>query len=318
MVTAFVAPNNFTFADSLLMLSIVILGGLGNVVGLIPAAIIVLVLPERAAVHPGVPLPVLRGAGHCHPAVPSRWVTAAQDPSVLPDPGCQMSDAMIEVRNLTMRFGGLTALDNLQLDIRRGEVLGLLGPNGSGKTTFFNVLTGLYRASAGTITYNGENVIGKTPQDISSQRRGTDVPALLLAAAHRIRQYRDWRLPAHAARAGVQPVSSTGIPGRIRALCGIGAGTAGHFQPPLVNRLFEPVESFTMIDRRRIEVCRALMSRPRLLLLDEPSAGMTHDETHELMDDILQVRSKLQGMSVVLIEHERQRDRAHHRSGASC
>ncbi len=77
-----------------------------------------------------------------------------------------MSDAMIEVRNLTMRFGGLTALDNLQLDIRRGEVLGLLGPNGSGKTTFFNVLTGLYKASAGTITYNGENVIGKTPQDI--------------------------------------------------------------------------------------------------------------------------------------------------------
>jgi branched-chain amino acid transport system ATP-binding protein/sulfate-transporting ATPase len=78
----------------------------------------------------------------------------------------------------------------------------------------------------------------------------------------------------------------------------------GIFSPPLVSRLFEPVESFTMIDRRRIEVCRALMSRPRLLLLDEPSAGMTHDETHELMDDILQVRSKLQDLSVVLIEHE--------------
>src|SRR5690606_5913722 len=76
------------------------------------------------------------------------------------------------------------------------------------------------------------------------------------------------------------------------------------FSPPLVARMFEPVETFTMIDRRRIEVCRALLSEPRLLLLDEPSAGMTHDETEALMDDILQVRSKLLNLSVVLIEHE--------------
>jgi ABC-type branched-subunit amino acid transport system ATPase component len=68
--------------------------------------------------------------------------------------------------------------------------------------------------------------------------------------------------------------------------------------------LFEPVDSFTMIDRRRIEVCRALLSQPRLLLLDEPSAGMTHDETDELMQDILHVRGKLEKLSVVLIEHE--------------
>jgi branched-chain amino acid transport system ATP-binding protein len=76
------------------------------------------------------------------------------------------------------------------------------------------------------------------------------------------------------------------------------------FSPPLVAQLFEPVETFSMIDRRRIEVCRALISGPRLLLLDEPSAGMTHDETDALMDDILQVRSKLPGLSVVLIEHQ--------------
>src|SRR6201996_3501320 len=76
------------------------------------------------------------------------------------------SQPLVHVQGLTMRFGGLTALDNLALDIRAGEVLGLLGPNGSGKTTFFNVLTGLYKASAGTITYDGQDVIGKTPQDI--------------------------------------------------------------------------------------------------------------------------------------------------------
>ena len=71
-----------------------------------------------------------------------------------------------------------------------------------------------------------------------------------------------------------------------------------------MERLFEPVGTFTMIDRRRIEVCRALMSQPALLLLDEPSAGMTHDETEALMNDILQVRGKLQNLTVVLIEHE--------------
>ncbi len=76
------------------------------------------------------------------------------------------------------------------------------------------------------------------------------------------------------------------------------------FSPPLVDHLFDPVDTFTMIDRRRIEVCRALMSQPRLLLLDEPSAGMTHDETDELMRDILQVRGKMKELSVVLIEHE--------------
>jgi ABC-type branched-subunit amino acid transport system ATPase component len=76
------------------------------------------------------------------------------------------------------------------------------------------------------------------------------------------------------------------------------------FSPPLVARLFQPVETFTMIDRRRIEVCRALISQPRLLLLDEPSAGMTHEETEALMDDVLQVRGKLNNLSIVLIEHE--------------
>ncbi|RZT35544.1 ABC transporter ATP-binding protein [Cupriavidus agavae] len=216
-----------------------------------------------------------------------------------------MSDAMIEVRNLTMRFGGLTALDNLQLDIHRGEVLGLLGPNGSGKTTFFNVLTGLYKASAGTILYDGEEVIGKTPQDIyrsgvarTFQRSRLSLP---LTVFDNIvigdYQHMGHGLVFNLFRRRAFRAEYERYVEAVRELLAI-------FSPPLVGRLFEPVETFTMIDRRRIEVCRALMSRPRLLLLDEPSAGMTHDETHELMDDILQVRSKMSDLSVVLIEHE--------------
>jgi ABC-type branched-subunit amino acid transport system ATPase component len=212
---------------------------------------------------------------------------------------------LIEVRDLTMRFGGLTALDALTMDVHEGEVLGLLGPNGSGKTTFFNVLTGLYRASGGSIRYDGAEVIGRTPQEI--YRRGVARTfqrsrlSLSLTVFDNIvigdYQHMQHGLVFNLLRRQAFRAEYERYVERVRELLQI-------FSPPLVSRLFEPVETFTMIDRRRIEVCRALMSQPRLLLLDEPSAGMTHDETDELMQDILQVRSRMNKLSVVLIEHE--------------
>jgi ABC-type branched-subunit amino acid transport system ATPase component len=76
------------------------------------------------------------------------------------------------------------------------------------------------------------------------------------------------------------------------------------FDPPLADRMFEAVGGFPMIDRRRIEICRALISHPQLLLLDEPSAGMTHEETTQLMDDILEVRNTFEDLTIIIIEHE--------------
>ncbi len=212
---------------------------------------------------------------------------------------------LVEVKGLTMRFGGLTALDHLDMSIHEGEVLGLLGPNGSGKTTFFNVLTGLYRASSGSISYRGGEIIGKTPQEIyrsgvarTFQRSRLSLPLTVFDNIV-IGDYQHMQhglvfnlLRRRAFRAEYEAYVE-----KVRGLLDI-------FSPPLVDRMFEPVETFTMIDRRRIEVCRALLSQPRLLLLDEPSAGMTHDETHALMGDILDVRRKLGNLTVVLIEHE--------------
>jgi branched-chain amino acid transport system ATP-binding protein len=212
---------------------------------------------------------------------------------------------MITVTGLTMRFGGLTALDQLNLQLNEGEILGLLGPNGSGKTTFFNVLTGLYKASGGSIMLDGAEVIGQSPQEVyrsgvarTFQRSRLSLP---LTVFDNIvigdYQHMNRGLIFNLFRRTAFRAEYDAYVEKVTALLNI-------FSPPLVAQLFEPVETFSMIDRRRIEVCRALISGPRLLLLDEPSAGMTHDETDALMDDILQVRSKLPGLSVVLIEHQ--------------
>ena len=213
--------------------------------------------------------------------------------------------SLISVDKLTMRFGGLTALDELSMTVHEGEILGLLGPNGSGKTTFFNVLTGLYKASSGRISLGGENILGKTPQQIYRSGVARTFQRSRLSLSLTVfdnivigdYQHMQHGLIFNLLRRKAFRAEYEAYVEKVKSLLEI-------FSPPLVGRLFEPVESFTMIDRRRIEVCRALLSQPRLLLLDEPSAGMTHDETDELMQDILQVRGKLDKLSVVLIEHE--------------
>ncbi|MBP6813538.1 MAG: ABC transporter ATP-binding protein [Burkholderiaceae bacterium] len=212
---------------------------------------------------------------------------------------------LITVDKLTMRFGGLTALDELDMTVRQGEILGLLGPNGSGKTTFFNVLTGLYKASSGRIRYAGEDVTGKSPQAIYRAGVARTFQRSRLSLSLTVfdnvvigdYQHMQHGLVFNLLRRKAFRAEYDAYVEKVRDLLQI-------FSPPLVDHLFESVDSFTMIDRRRIEVCRALMSQPRLLLLDEPSAGMTHDETDELMQDILQVRGKMKDLSVVLIEHE--------------
>ena len=216
-----------------------------------------------------------------------------------------MSAPLLQATGLTMRFGGLTALDALDFTVNEGEILGLLGPNGSGKTTFFNVVTGLYAASAGSVLLDGRDLSRNTPQQV--YRAG------VTRTFQRSRLSLTMSVFDNVAIGNYQHMPLglwTSLFGRAAfkrdydATVVTVAALLATFSEALAARMFEPAGNLSMIDRRRVELCRALVSRPRLLLLDEPSAGMTHDETAELMDDILQVRARLGHFTIVIIEHE--------------
>lgn len=208
-------------------------------------------------------------------------------------------------RGLTVRFGGLVALNRLDIDIHRGETIGLLGPNGSGKTTFFNVVTRVYGAAQGSIVFDGEEITRLSGARIFGRGIARTFQRSRLCLELSI-----FDNVALGMLAGLDLSLRTNLLGRkglhadqrrrfadVKELLSI-------FNPSLAENVDAEAGACSMIDRRRIEICRALIGRPKLLLLDEPSAGMTPDETEALMRDISIVRARMPGLAVVLIEHE--------------
>ena len=236
-------------------------------------------------------------------------VTSQMAPHIaLPSGNAAVKDAgtpLLQATGLTMRFGGLTALDALDISVFDGEILGLLGPNGSGKTTFFNVVTGLYAASAGTVLLDGRDISGNTPQQVyragvtrtfQRSRLSLTMSVFDNVAIGNYQHFQRGLLSNLFRRAAFEREYQQTVE--------LVDSLLRTFSSDLAQKMFMPAGTLSMIDRRRVELCRALISQPRLLLLDEPSAGMTHDETAELMDDIMQVRSRLAAFTIVIIEHE--------------
>jgi branched-chain amino acid transport system ATP-binding protein/sulfate-transporting ATPase len=213
--------------------------------------------------------------------------------------------ALLEARGLVRRFGGVVALDGLDLAVAANEIVGLIGPNGSGKTTFFNVVTGIYGANAGSISFDGADITNAPARAVyqagisrTFQRSRLCLPLsifdnIMIGNHKRLNQGLWFNLMQRAAFKREFEENYRAA----RALVEV-------FEPELADRMFEPVAGLPMIDRRRIEICRALISAPKLLLLDEPSAGMTHDETAELMDDIMLVRERNKNLTIIIVEHE--------------
>jgi ABC-type branched-subunit amino acid transport system ATPase component len=216
-----------------------------------------------------------------------------------------MTAPLLGCTRLTCRFGGLVALDAVDFEVNEGEIVGLIGPNGSGKTTLFNVVTGIYRADKGRVAFAGTDITAATPQKVyragitrTFQRSRMCLPLsvfdnIMIGNHKRLNHGLVFNLGRR--KAFLEEFRRNWE--EARALVTV-------FNPVLAERIDEAAAGLPMIDRRRIEICRALVSRPRLVLLDEPSAGMTHEETRHLMDDIMSVRGRMPGLTIVIIEHE--------------
>jgi len=209
---------------------------------------------------------------------------------------------LLEVDDVSIRFGGLTALDSVSFDIHEGEILGLIGPNGAGKTTCFNVLTGVYQATSGEVRFDGGRIAGlkrhqitklgmaRTFQNIRLFRSMTVLENVMVGAdAHSKVGFWDaiLRTPRHR---NTETESTT----RARELLKIVGITARHD---------ELAANLSYGDQRRLEVARALATQPKLLLLDEPTAGMNPQETLEFVDFIFKLREDEQ-LTILLIEHD--------------
>jgi branched-chain amino acid transport system ATP-binding protein len=196
--------------------------------------------------------------------------------------------ALLTVEHLTRRFGGVIALDDVSFDVPQGQILGLIGPNGAGKTTAFNVITRLYKPHSGVVLYDGEDLLKLAPYEVV--RRGIARTFQNIALFSRMTVLENVLVGAHSRTSWFGETD-----GRKRAhealdVVGLG-GLAGHVASGL------PYPTL-----KRIELARALVSEPRLLLLDEPAGGLSHEEVAAFGDFLLELRERLD-LTVLLVEH---------------
>ncbi len=272
--------------------------------------------PEKEQTVPGVNAPTetdeayLPGAGLEEPAIVDVEDVnpALADPEMVAEivaPArrvqAAVGESLLQMRDITLKFGGLVALDSVTFEIRRGEILGLIGPNGAGKTTCFNAMTGVYRPTSGSVVFDGRAIgkakryeitrrgIARTFQNIrlfnemtalenvvvgTDARHATSVPGALIRARRHRREERDAIDRAMA----------------LLEFVGVGA------------RATEKARNLSYGEQRRLEIARALATEPKLLCLDEPAAGFNPAEKAALTDLIRAIRED--GYTVLLIEHD--------------
>jgi len=214
------------------------------------------------------------------------------------------ADLILRAVKVTKQFEGLVANREIDFEIPRHSIVSIIGPNGAGKTTFFNQLSGVYHPTEGTIAFENIDISDMAPHEVAE---------LGVARTYQnIRLFRD-----------LTALTNVSVGQHVRTK---GQWYAAVFQLPSVRREEAAIEkrSYELLeivglrrsmadvlaknlpygDQRRLEVARALASDPKLLLLDEPSAGMTHEETAELMNDILLVRGRKEHLTIIIVEHE--------------
>ena len=209
---------------------------------------------------------------------------------------------LLKVNDVSMVFGGLRAVSNFSMEIKKGELIGLIGPNGAGKTTAFNMLTGVYTPSEGEITFEGKLVNGKKPYQVTAMG--------MARTFQNIRLFSDLSVIDNVKIAYNMHVQYS----LTEAVCRF--GRYFNEEESITEKAIELLKIFKLDrfkdemaknlpygEQRRLEIARALATEPKLLLLDEPAAGMNPQETHELMEMIRWIRQEF-NLSILLIEHD--------------
>ena len=209
--------------------------------------------------------------------------------------------ALLEVRDVAVRFGGIVALDGVSFDLEEGQILGLIGPNGAGKTTLFNCLSRLYTPNRGEILFEGRSLLHRPPHRIAEIGIARTFQNLALFPRQSVLD--NVRIGAHTACRSDFVSDTLRLPWVRRQEREL-EHTAWALLEALDLREVaqEPPEGLPLGTRKRIELARALAARPRLLLLDEPAGGLTHEEVAELGGLIRRIRDERQ-VSVLLVEH---------------
>jgi ABC-type branched-subunit amino acid transport system ATPase component len=216
-----------------------------------------------------------------------------------------MASPLLELRDVSKSFGGLAVIGRLDLTVAEREVVSVIGPNGAGKTTFFNLVTGIYRPDHGEILFDGKSIIGLEPHRIAQLGIARTFQTLRLflnmtvkenvkAATYGNTKARFWQsaLRTPAARREEKEVDALAE----ERLAFFGKRLVGY-------RMEQPAYSLSYANRRRLEIARATGTSPRLLLLDEPAAGMNPAETHEITELIARLRD-VGGYTILVIEHD--------------
>jgi branched-chain amino acid transport system ATP-binding protein len=208
---------------------------------------------------------------------------------------------LLEFSNVTMRFGGVTALSNVDISVRKGEIAALIGPNGAGKTTVFNIVTGVYQPTEGDVLFNGESLVGKKRSEIT--RTG------LARTFQNIRLFAEMTALENVL-VGADAHSKSSVPGAVLMLARKRREEREANERALELMSFMGISKQSHLlakglpygDQRRLEICRALATNPEILLLDEPAAGFNPVEKEILGEQIRAIRDR--GYTVLLIEHD--------------
>ena len=211
----------------------------------------------------------------------------------------------LELRGVSKVFGGLQVLEDLDLTVLDGEIVSVIGPNGAGKTTLFNVITGVYPPDSGDILLDGKSIVGLAPHRIARRGVSRTFQTLRLFLNMTVKENVMAAAYGHTRAGTLRSILRTpGMRREEREINRLAEECLAFFGQRLVGyRWHQPAYSLSYANRRRLEIARATAAKPRILLLDEPAAGMNPVETHEMTELIARLREEV-GYTILVIEHD--------------